>query len=85
MIKTNGLGLYFTAKVMNQISSWLQRGRNVTGVCSFDEQWNLNMQSVDVCSLNYCCIYSISVKGRTEICFLFSCQKLKQMVTQLVD
>lgn len=48
MIKTNGLGLYYWAKVMNQISTWLRQWERVTGVCSFDDQWDLNMQSVDV-------------------------------------
>lgn len=48
MIKTNGLGLYYSGKVMNQISTWLWQWKNVTGGCSFDDQWNLNVQSVDV-------------------------------------
>lgn len=51
MIKTNGLGLYCSAKVMNQISTWLLQWKGATGVCSFDDQWNLNMQSVDVARL----------------------------------
>lgn len=47
MIKTNGLGLYCSGKVMNQISTWERRWKSATGVCSFDDQWDLNMQSVD--------------------------------------
>lgn len=48
MIKTNGLGLYCSGKVMNQISTWERQWESATGACSFDDQWDLNMQSVDV-------------------------------------
>lgn len=86
MIKTNALGLYFTANIMNQIRSrlplWRRRQRrDVTAVRSFDERWNLNMQSVD--APNCCCTSCVE-----DALFSFFCagwQKPKQMVTRRLN
>lgn len=48
IIKTNVLGFYCLAAVMSQISVLHEQRQSETCVCSFEDQSDLNMQSVDL-------------------------------------